>query len=128
MHDDLKPTSLDAVFLQEAEEGLTAMEQALIELDAHPDAAGPLNEVFRIAHTIKGGAAMVGFAAVAEFAHSVEDALTMMRDGLVAVTPDLASLEQHFRRTDEPLGIVDQADRGQRRGLSAAESPDFQGF
>jgi two-component system chemotaxis sensor kinase CheA len=88
MHDDFNATSLLAVFLQEADEGLIAMEEALIRLDAHPDAAEPLNEVFRIAHTIKGGAAMVDFTAIAEFAHKFEDALTMMRDGLVAVNPE----------------------------------------
>jgi two-component system, chemotaxis family, sensor kinase CheA len=88
MQTDLTPAALVDVFLQEAEEGLTAMEQALIELDAQPDGAAPLNEVFRIAHTIKGGAAMVDFPAVAELAHRFEDALTLMRDGLVSVTPE----------------------------------------
>src|SRR4051794_37000259 len=88
MRDEFNPASLISVFLQESEEGLTAMEQALMALDAHPEAAEPLNEVFRIAHTIKGGAAMVEFPAVAEFAHKFEDALTMFRDGLVSVTTE----------------------------------------
>jgi two-component system chemotaxis sensor kinase CheA len=85
MHDDFNAAPLIAVFLQEAEEGLTAMEEALIALDAQPESAEPLNEVFRIAHTIKGGAAMVDFTAMAELSHKFEDALTMMRDGLVPV-------------------------------------------
>ena len=88
MSPELTPESVIALFLQEAEEGLAAMEQALIELDGRPDSAAPLNEVFRIAHTIKGSAAMVDFAAVADLAHRFEDALTMMRDGRVSVTPE----------------------------------------
>ena len=87
MSDELN-SSLAAVFLQEAEEGLAAIEQALIALDANPEAVEPLNEVFRIAHTIKGGAAMADFPGVAEFAHRFEDALTVIRDGHVPVTPD----------------------------------------
>src|SRR5215213_6140015 len=81
-------SSLAAVFLQEAEESLIAIEQALIALDANPDAVEPLNEVFRIAHTIKGGAAMADYPGVAELAHRFEDALTVIRDGHVPVTPD----------------------------------------
>ena len=79
--------ALRAVFLQEADEGLAAMEKALLLLETSPEAAEPLNEVFRVAHTIKGGAAMVDYVAVAEFAHRFEDALSMMREGLIAVTP-----------------------------------------
>ncbi|HEX7939432.1 MAG TPA: Hpt domain-containing protein, partial [Gemmatimonadaceae bacterium] len=60
--------SLRNVFLQEAEESLAAMEPALLALESHPDAAEPLNEVFRLAHTIKGGAAMVEFPVLAEYA------------------------------------------------------------
>jgi two-component system chemotaxis sensor kinase CheA len=78
--------SLRNVFLQEAEESLAAMEQALLVLETHPDAAEPLNEVFRFAHTIKGGAAMVEFPVLTEYAHKFEDALSMMREGLVPVT------------------------------------------
>jgi two-component system, chemotaxis family, sensor kinase CheA len=91
MSDELN-SSLATVFLQEADEGLTAVEQALIALDANPEAVEPLNEVFRLAHTIKGGAAMADFPGVAEFAHRFEDALTVIRDGQVPVTPDRVTL------------------------------------
>jgi two-component system chemotaxis sensor kinase CheA len=87
MTEELNAT-IAAVFLQEADEGLSAMEQALMALDANAEAIEPLNEVFRIAHTIKGGAAMADFPGVAEFAHHVEDALAIIRDGHVPMTPD----------------------------------------
>src|SRR5438105_5237789 len=87
MNIECTPESLRDVFQQEAEEALAAMEQALIALQSNPQAAEPLNEVFRFAHTIKGGAAMVDYPVVAEYAHKFEDALSMMREGLVAVTP-----------------------------------------
>jgi two-component system, chemotaxis family, sensor kinase CheA len=83
---DASVESLRAVFLQEADEALAAMEQALMTLEERPEAREPLNEVFRLAHTIKGGAAMVEYGAVADFAHKVEDALSLMREGTVPVT------------------------------------------
>lgn len=108
MPSDAIPDAVAALFLQEADEGLAAMEQALIELDERPASAAPLNEVFRIAHTIKGGAAMVDFSAVAEFAHAFEDALQLMRDGVVSVTPE---------RVTSMLQVVDVL-----RGMLAAQS------
>lgn len=107
MPEELNST-LAAVFLQEADEGLTAMEQALMALDANAEAVEPLNEVFRIAHTIKGGAAMTEYPGVAEFAHRFEDALTVIRDGHVPMTPDRVTLM---------LEIVDAL-----RGMLAAPS------
>jgi two-component system, chemotaxis family, sensor kinase CheA len=107
MSDELS-ASLAAVFLQEADESLTAMEQALIALDVNPDAVEPLNEVFRLVHTIKGGAAMTEYPGVAELAHRFEDALTVIRDGHAAVTPD---------RVTVMLEIVDAL-----RGMLAAPS------
>jgi two-component system chemotaxis sensor kinase CheA len=84
---ELNDAALRQVFLQEAEEGLETMEQALLALEAHPDDPEAINEVFRIAHTIKGGASMVEWNAVAELSHRYEDVLVMMRDGVVPVTP-----------------------------------------
>ena len=75
------------IFVQEAEDGLSSMEDALLALESRPEDPEPINEVFRFAHTIKGGAGMVGFDAVAEYAHKVEDALSLIRDGAIAVTP-----------------------------------------
>jgi len=73
-------------FLAESEEGLGAMEEALVALEARPDDGAPLQEVFRIVHTIKGNAGIVGFANVGEFAHLLEDALEHFRSGAAAVT------------------------------------------
>ncbi|MGH7677992.1 MAG: chemotaxis protein CheA [Gemmatimonadaceae bacterium] len=83
---------LREVFQQEAEETLAAMEEALLRLEEHPDQPGPLNDVFRHAHTIKGSAAMVGSGELAAYAHRVEDALDLMRQGALEVTPERITL------------------------------------
>src|SRR5436190_3865735 len=120
MSDDFDPAELVAVFLQETDEGLTAMEEALIALDAQPEAVEPLNEVFRIAHTLKGGAAMVEFTAIAELAHKFEDALTMMRDGLVAVNGERVTVMLQI--VDTLRSMISAQSTGQTLRLRAADA------
>jgi len=111
--------SLRSVFLQEAEECLAAMEPALLALESHPDAAEPLNEVFRLAHTVKGGASMVEFPVLAEYAHKFEDALSMMREGLVPVTS--ARVTVMLQVVDALKEILQAQSQGQLNRLRAAD-------
>jgi len=79
-------------FLTEAAEHLRALEEALVALEARPDDAELLNGIFRVAHSLKGDALMVGFPRIAEFAHDLEDLLDRLRDGALAVQGELISL------------------------------------
>ena len=111
--------SLRAVFHQEADESLATMEQALLALEAQPEAAEPLNEVFRLAHTLKGGAAMVEYSAVADYAHKFEDALMMMRDGLVPV--NAARVTVMLQVVDTLRELIGAQSRGEVNRLRAAD-------
>ena len=84
--EDLELEPIRHIFIAEAEDGLLAMEEALMKLEANPEDREPLQAVFRVAHTIKGGAMMVGFDNVAEYAHLIEDALEVLRSGEIAVS------------------------------------------
>src|SRR6185503_9301030 len=117
--DDFNPAPLRGVFLQEAEEALSAMEQALIALERAPESEEPLNEIFRLAHTIKGGAAMVDFPALAEYAHRFEDALSVMRDGGVAV--DAARVTGMLQVVDALREILATQARGTMTRLRATD-------
>ena len=79
-------------FLTEAAEHLRTLEEALVQLEARPDDAELLHGIFRVAHSLKGDALMVGFSRIADFAHGLEDLLERLRDGDVAVDGDLISL------------------------------------
>lgn len=74
-----------AIFLEEAQELLRDCEDALLLLESTPDDAKLLNRIFRCAHTLKGTGAMLGFDALAEFAHDLESLLARLRDGALAV-------------------------------------------
>ena len=60
---------LRKTFLAESEEGLGQMEEALLLLESSPDDDETVQTIFRVAHTLKGNAASLGFDRLAEFAH-----------------------------------------------------------
>ena len=84
---DLEMAEIAKVFFQESREGLDAMEAGFLTLGATADSES-INTIFRAAHSIKGGAATFGFAAVADFTHGVETLLDEMRNGVRPVTAE----------------------------------------
>jgi two-component system, chemotaxis family, sensor kinase CheA len=84
---DLEMAEIAKVFFQESREGLDVMEAGLLSLGATADTEN-INTIFRAAHSIKGGSATFGFAAVADFTHGVETLLDQMRNGVRPVTPE----------------------------------------
>src|SRR5512147_2393738 len=86
------------LFQSESREHLTAFNQLLLEWERDPAATGPVSGIFRAVHTIKGMAATMGYAAVADLAHRVENLLDGVRRGERTATPEL--LELLFRSAD----------------------------
>ncbi|MFP4648749.1 MAG: chemotaxis protein CheA [Halorhodospira sp.] len=75
-------------FFEESFEGLETMESGLLELDSEQPDRETLHNVFRAAHSIKGGAGTFGLTAVSDFTHRMETLLDRLRDGTQAVTAD----------------------------------------
>lgn len=73
-------SKLNAIFVSESDELLGRLEQALLEIEKNPADAGSLRTIFQVMHTIKGNAATMGCAKMAEFAHHLEDALEPVKD------------------------------------------------
>jgi two-component system chemotaxis sensor kinase CheA len=67
------------LFLEEATDHLAEMSRALLELEKDPASAGAIDLVFRMAHSIKGMAGSLGYDAVTELAHSLEDKMDVYR-------------------------------------------------
>jgi two-component system, chemotaxis family, sensor kinase CheA len=79
-------------FLEEAQELLTELESALLELDERPTDMDLIQRTFRALHTIKGSGSMFGFDEVSRFTHQVETAFDQVREGRLAVTPELVNI------------------------------------
>ncbi|WP_197474924.1 Hpt domain-containing protein, partial [Oleiphilus sp. HI0079] len=67
------------VFFEESNEGLDIMESALLELDPEALDSERIDEIFRAAHSIKGGSGTFGFQQIADFTHVVETLLDLIR-------------------------------------------------
>jgi two-component system chemotaxis sensor kinase CheA len=68
-----------ALFLDESREHLTGCNQLLLEWEREPTASEPVGGLFRSIHTIKGMAATMGYAGVAQLAHRMENLLDLLR-------------------------------------------------
>jgi two-component system, chemotaxis family, sensor kinase CheA len=79
-------------YREEAADLLRELEASLLELEASADSPELVGRVFRALHTIKGSGAMFGFDAIAQFTHEVETAYDGVREGRVAVTPELVGV------------------------------------
>ncbi|MBU3109078.1 chemotaxis protein CheA [Clostridium gasigenes] len=74
------------MFLEESMDNLQTLNEALLYLEQSPHDVDKLNEIFRVAHTIKGMAATMGFSDIAELTHKMEDVLSKFREGKLKVT------------------------------------------
>lgn len=77
------------LFISESREHLAAIDDEIARLAAAPHEEGTLHELFRHAHSIKGMAATMGYPAVADVAHTLEDLLDRVRRGVRAFDPPL---------------------------------------
>ncbi len=87
---DLDLAQFHASFFEESFEALDGMEAALLGLDVGAPDPERVNGIFRVAHSIKGGAGMFGFKDVASFTHTLETLLDELRSGRMAVTRDIS--------------------------------------
>jgi two-component system chemotaxis sensor kinase CheA len=117
--DDLLP-----IFLQEAQEQLEVLDQGLVRLEKEPDDVALIQGIFRAAHTLKGSAGTMGFRAVADFTHHLEDVLDAIRNHTLAVTPTVMDrLLQGLDVLHVLLGAVEggaEGDAAQQAEVSAA--------
>ncbi len=84
--------ALLSAFLAESEEIMGRLEQGLVALEAAPGDEALLHAVFREAHTLKGGAALVAFDAVRDLAHDLEGVLERLRKRELGVSNALVTL------------------------------------
>lgn len=72
-------------FLDEAFSLIDNFEESLLVLEKNPKDSKAINEVFRVAHTIKGGAGTVGFDEIQSFTHKMEDVFDLVRKGTLTL-------------------------------------------
>lgn len=94
-HEDLDfrlLTQMRIDFLEESQEHLDRLNLLLTQLEENPDNPEIINEVFRMAHTLKGTASFVGLDKVRDVAHRMEDVFGAIRKGTLLVTAALIDI------------------------------------
>ena len=79
-------------FIEEAKEHLQTLEQGILQLSTAVRDAETVNEMFRAAHSVKGGAAMLGYTSIQKTAHRLEDSFKILKDNPVNVDHKLETL------------------------------------
>ena len=79
-------------FIEEARDHLNTIEQGLLNLESTLNDPEMISEVFRAAHSIKGGAAMLGLTSIQHTSHRLEDCFKILKDNPVKIDEKLESL------------------------------------
>ncbi|HEY9767456.1 MAG TPA: Hpt domain-containing protein [Coleofasciculaceae cyanobacterium] len=79
-------------FIEEAKEHLQTLEQGILQLATSVKDTETVNEMFRAAHSVKGGAAMLGYTSIQKTAHRLEDSFKILKDNPVDVDQKLETL------------------------------------
>ncbi|MCB0368143.1 MAG: chemotaxis protein CheA [Bdellovibrionales bacterium] len=103
---------LQSDFLSEVSFLLETYEEHMLGLENDDDKTEHSTQIFRVAHSIKGGAAAVGFQDFSHFAHKVEDLLSILRAAPEFVSSEIISIllvsGDEFKRRVKMLQEKDQ--------------------
>ncbi len=104
-------------FIEEATDHLNTIEQGLLNLESTLNDPDLINEVFRAAHSIKGGAAMLGLNSIQRTSHRLEDCFKVLKDNPVKIDQKLESLflgvsdtlKALLEHLSGPFGLTEEA-------------------
>lgn len=77
------------IFIDESKEHLQNLNQCLLDYEANTENLETVNEIFRIAHTLKGMSATMGFETIASLTHKMENILDGIRSHKLQTTPEM---------------------------------------
>jgi chemotaxis protein histidine kinase CheA len=102
------------LFIEEAKEHLDTLENGLVDLKSTMKDPESVQEMFRAAHSVKGGAAMLGLDSIKTTAHRLEDCFKVLKDGPVKQVDQTAeslflkgvdTLKDLVKRLEGPFGL-----------------------
>ncbi len=100
-----------AIFIEEATEHFAEMSGALLELEKNPASVESIDVVFRMAHSIKGMAASLGYDTLTDLSHRMEDRMQVIRDaGRVRPGRELSLLFRSLSALEEMVEVVKTSD------------------
>jgi len=107
------------MFIDESKEHLQHMNDILLILEKNPEDEKELNELFRIAHTIKGMSGTMGFNHVLNLTHQMENVMDLVRNHKLRVTGDVVDLL--FECLDQLEQYVIKIENDQKEGDNVSD-------
>ncbi|HOP39634.1 MAG TPA: chemotaxis protein CheA [Geobacteraceae bacterium] len=98
------------LFVSEVREHLQGMNEAIVTLEEAPDDREKIDFLFRMAHSIKGMSASMGYNEMAELSHKMEDLMDRVRKGIIGFEPSVADLL--LEGCDILAAMLDDVDSG----------------
>lgn len=89
---DLDINQYLGIFVEESKEHLQTMNDTLLELEKNPSDLAYINEIFRVAHTLKGMSGTMGFEHMAHLTHEMENLLEAARSEEIQMTVEMIDL------------------------------------
>jgi two-component system, chemotaxis family, sensor kinase CheA len=114
----MDPTEYLPMFLAECREHLQELNIAIIGLEKTPDDAGCIDEIFRAVHSVKGMAGTMGFSAMMQLTHEMEEVFEFVRQRRGGVERDL--IDVVLACLDELAVAVDAIERDGEEKLDAS--------
>src|SRR5918996_5708425 len=133
------------MFLAEGREHLQELNLAVVRIEERPDDQETVDEIFRIAHSLKGMSATMGFAGMAALTHEMEDVFELLRqrkgglpreaidvllECLDALSAAVDSIDESGEEEIEPKplierlkGLIRERDAEETEVKEAAEAP-----
>ena len=93
------------LFFEESDDNLQTLNDSILELEQEPDNIDLINSIFRVAHTLKGMSATMGYDVMTKLTHKMEDMLDLFKTGKMKVNTDHISLV--FKCLDKLQELVD---------------------
>jgi two-component system, chemotaxis family, sensor kinase CheA len=95
------------IFIEESTEHFAEISEALLELEKDPGRIESIDVVFRMAHSIKGMAASLGYDSITELAHKLEDRMQVVREaGTIAPHDEISVLFRGLAALEAMVGAV----------------------
>jgi two-component system chemotaxis sensor kinase CheA len=106
------------MFLAECRENLQELNLAVVRLEEAPDERETVDAIFRIAHSLKGMAATMGFEGMATLTHKMEDVFELLRRRGTGLTGEVVDVL--LACLDALSGAVDSIDDAGAENLDPA--------
>ncbi|MCW2994669.1 MAG: chemotaxis protein CheA [Conexibacter sp.] len=103
------------MFLAECRENLQELNLAVVRLEEAPEDRETVDAIFRIAHSLKGMAATMGFEGMATLTHKMEDVFELLRQRGTGLTGEVVDVL--LACLDALSGAVDAIDSGGAESL-----------